>query len=180
MILFGTIAAISLAVFAALGGIGNDDSADESAAHYLAQRHGPKLSPANARSIVNAARQIGADPKDLAALISFETGGSFRPNTRNAIDATGLIQFTKKTAISLGTTVDALSLMTFDQQMEYVIRYFEKWPGPYTLHRLAMAVFYPPAMEWAEDRPFPADPVVKNNPGILTPGHYLAFIRRRI
>lgn len=178
MILFGAIAAIGLAAFAVLADyLPREDDVSEAA--YLVSRHGPKLTPANARSIVNAAREIGASPRDLAALISFETGGSFRPDQKNSIDAIGLIQFTKTTAKSLGTSVEALSIMTFDQQMEYVKRYFRQWSGPFSLHRLSMAVFYPPAMDQAEDWPFPSV-VTKYNPGITTPAHYLAFVRRRL
>ena len=47
-----------------------------------------------AESIARVAKRIGVDPNDLAAVISFETGGTFNTNSRNPnSSATGLIQF---------------------------------------------------------------------------------------
>ena len=45
-------------------------------------------------AILDGARRLGINPNDLAAVISFETGGTFSTNTRNKTSsATGLIQF---------------------------------------------------------------------------------------
>ena len=57
--------------------------------------------------------------------MSFETGGEFSPATKNRMQsgATGLIQFTDKTAKGLGTTTEALAKMTPEQQLDYVEKY---------------------------------------------------------
>lgn len=79
-----------------------------------------------AESIARVAANIGVRANDLAAVISFETAGSFSPSKRNPTSsATGLIQFMDATAKGLGTTTSALARMSFDQQMVYVERYFK-------------------------------------------------------
>ncbi|WP_236452116.1 hypothetical protein, partial [Escherichia coli] len=52
------------------------------------------FTPEKAASIARVAKNIGVNPNDLAAVISFETGGTFSPSKRNPnSSATGLIQF---------------------------------------------------------------------------------------
>lgn len=81
---------------------------------------------AMAESIARVAANIGVRANDLAAVISFETAGSFSPSKRNPTSsATGLIQFMDATAKGLGTTTSALARMSFDQQIVYVERYFK-------------------------------------------------------
>ncbi|MDC5278431.1 M23 family peptidase, partial [Acinetobacter baumannii] len=49
-------------------------------------------------SIIIVSKAIGANPNDLAAVISFETGGTFSPSKQNPLgSATGLIQFMQYT-----------------------------------------------------------------------------------
>ena len=100
---------------------------------------------AMAKSIARVAGNIEVRANDLAAVISFETGGSFSPSKKNpGSSATGLIQFMAATAKELGTTTSALAAMSFDQQMVYVEKYFKRRgfkPGkPQTLGDVYTAV----------------------------------------
>lgn len=84
-----------------------------------------------AESIARVAKNIGVDPNDLAAVISFETGGTFNPNIRNHnSSATGLIQFMAgsggKKGLYYGMTRDQFGRLSFDEQMKYVERYFKE------------------------------------------------------
>ena len=95
------------------------------------------------------ATRIGANPRDLANVMAFETGGTFSPSVRNPKGtATGLIQFIKDTAERLGTTPQALSRMTAVDQLEYVEKYFKPYRGRGldSEHDLYMAVLYPVAV----------------------------------
>jgi hypothetical protein len=87
------------------------------------------LSTENASSISRVAKEIGVDPNDLAQIISFETGGTFDPNARNpSSSATGLIQkMADPDGKYYGHTRDELGSMSFDDQMEKVVkRYFQE------------------------------------------------------
>ena len=65
----------------------------------------------------------------LLACMAFETGRTFDPAQKNLAGsgATGLIQFMPRTAIGLGTSVEALAAMTAVEQLDYVARYFEPY-----------------------------------------------------
>lgn len=139
-----------------------------------------------ARKIVTVAHNIGAHPHDLANLINFESATSFRADVRHpSSKATGLIQFypgyTKR---RLGITTAKLGKMTPLKQMEWVQAYFEsvqkeaKGTPLNTIHKLAMAVFYPVALNWSSGKSFPAN-VQDNNPGIATPHDYVQLMLRR-
>lgn len=65
---------------------------------------------------------------DLLAVMASESG--FDPAAKNDITgATGLIQFTPKTAKWLGTSTEDLSKMTRSEQFEYVKKFFDKSGG---------------------------------------------------
>lgn len=83
------------------------------------------------KSIERVAKNIGVNPNDLAAAISFETGGTFDPSIRNkGSSATGLIQFMSGTGGTkgkyYGMTRDQFGGLSFDQQMNYVEKYFKE------------------------------------------------------
>lgn len=99
--------------------------------------------------VIQIAKELGVNPNYLMAAMSFETGGTFSPAIRSfsGSGATGLIQFMRPTARSLGTTTDALARMSPEQQLDYVKKYF--WPYRNrlkTLEDVYMAILYPVAI----------------------------------
>jgi len=93
------------------------------------------FTPEKAAKISEVANKIGVDPNDLAAIISFETAGTFSPKARNRnSSATGLIQFMGKGASKkknynngtyYGMARDQFSALSFDEQMSYVEKYYK-------------------------------------------------------
>ena len=79
-----------------------------------------------AKVIKRVAEAIGVNPNDLAAVISFETVGTFSPSIKNPLSsATGLIQFMKDgRGRYYGMTREQFSSLSFEQQMVYVEKYF--------------------------------------------------------
>lgn len=134
------------------------------------------------------ARAVGAHPFDLANLIAFESGWNPAAVGPSGVGATGLIQFTPRTAKGLGTSTDALRRMNAMQQMAFVQKYLERICGGQpisTPHRLYMAVFYPSAMTWSPTQPFPEEVVRRNTyrtkegtVSIQTPLDYAALVER--
>jgi len=67
-------------------------------------------------------------------------------------NATGLIQFMPNTAISLGTTVDALKTMTNVQQLDWVHKYLAPYTGRMVSYiDLYFTVFFPVAIGKPDD-----------------------------
>jgi hypothetical protein len=88
--------------------------------------------------------------------IAWESGETFRADIKNAAGsgATGLIQFMPKVAIALGTTVEALTRMTPEEQINYVYKYFKPYTG--RLHNLGdvyMAILWPKGVGKSDDYP---------------------------
>lgn len=89
---------------------------------------------------------LGIPANALAGVIWNESSGKTdAKNPRSS--ASGLIQFTEKTANSLGTTTAALRGMDYKEQAPFILKYFQsfgnlinKVKNPYDLHAL---VFYP-------------------------------------
>lgn len=78
--------------------------------------------------LVEIASELGLDASALAAVMKLESG--FDPKARNPSGgATGLIQFMPKTAELLGTTTDALAMMSAVEQLEYVKKFYEPFRG---------------------------------------------------
>jgi hypothetical protein len=140
-----------------------------------------KLTPPELRKLVDVALGLGMDPDHLAAVISFETGGTFSPSIKNpGSSATGLIQFMESTARRLGTTTAELAGMSVIEQLDWVARYFASWSG--RLHSVAdvyMAVFAPVGVGQAESFVLYADPTAayqankgldSNGDGTITKG----------
>ncbi|MDC4276286.1 hypothetical protein NQ637_17810, partial [Acinetobacter baumannii] len=89
-----------------------------------------KFTSEKAKSILKVAKAIGVDPNDLAAVISFETGGTFSPSVKNPnSSATGLIQFMEGSGGTkgkyYGMSRKKFSSLSFDEQMVYVEKYFK-------------------------------------------------------
>lgn len=96
---------------------------------YGAIRGLRNTSPAFRRKVSSIAKELEMSPQDLMAIMSFETQGSFDASKRNDIGATGLLQFTRRTAKGLGTTTDKLSKMSPERQLDFVRKYLEPYKG---------------------------------------------------
>lgn len=117
---------------------------------------GAKVSPTFRQRVIWIAEglDIGPEPGKpepdwLTTCMAWESGRSFRPDIKNMAGsgATGLIQFMPATARSLGTTVEALAVMTAEDQLNYVWKYFRPYEG--RLRSLAdcyMAILWPAAV----------------------------------
>jgi len=123
-----------------------------------------KLSKAQLSSLYAAAKAIGIPVDWLATVISFETGGTFSPSVLNKAGsgAVGLIQFMPATAAAILKVSDKklaalmASKMSFTEQLKkMVIPYFKG--GTYkSLNDVYLKVFYPAAMNKADDYVLPA------------------------
>lgn len=141
-----------------------------------------------AAKTAEVARMVGAHPFDLANLIAFESSWNPAAVGPSGVGATGLIQFTPRTAKGLGTSTEALRKMSAMQQMVFVQKYLERISGGQpisTPHRLYMSVFYPNAMTWHPTQAFPEEVVRKNTYrtkegtiSIQTPLDYAALVER--
>lgn len=89
---------------------------------------------------------LGIQPDWLMAVMNHES--SFRPQAVNSHSgATGLIQFMPSTATWLGTSTTALKNMNRIQQLDWVLKYYQKWQkngiAARNLTDLALITFYP-------------------------------------
>jgi putative peptidoglycan binding protein len=108
---------------------------------------GAKVSSEFRTKVIDIAKALNFDPNHLMAAIAFETGETFSPSTKNAIGATGLIQFIPPTAMKLGTTTDALARMTAVQQLDYVKKYLQDYANRlHSIEDLYMAILWPDAI----------------------------------
>ena len=82
-------------------------------------------------AILDGAKKLGVNPNDLAAVISFETAGTFSTNARNPTSsATGLIQFMegsdgKDDGKYFGMTRNQFGNLLPLQQMDHVVSYLK-------------------------------------------------------
>lgn len=115
---------------------------------------GKKTSKEFCDMIMDIAVDLELPADYLMTCIAFESGRSFSPWIKNMAGsgATGLIQFMPSTAIALGTTVEALSKMTAEQQLHYVHKYFLPHKGKLlTLEDVYMAILWPKAVGKPDD-----------------------------
>ncbi|MFV5443332.1 phage tail tape measure protein [Acinetobacter oleivorans] len=106
------------------------EAVSSSTKSYSQKISSKKFTSEKAKSILKVAKEIGVDPNDLAAVISFETGGTFSPSVKNPkSSATGLIQFMEGTGGTkgkyYGMSRKKFSSLSFDEQMVYVEKYFK-------------------------------------------------------
>lgn len=106
------------------------------------------------KKIKHIANKIGTTPGALLAVMHFETGGTFSPSIQNPMSrATGLIQFIRPTAESLGTSLNELKGMTREEQLYYVELYFDQFRNifrriqPVNVRDLYMSVLWPVAID---------------------------------
>jgi soluble lytic murein transglycosylase-like protein len=101
-------------------------------------------------------KELGIEADYLMAAMAFESAETFRANIKNAAGsgATGLIQFMPSTARSLGTTAEKLALMTPEDQLNYVYKYFRPYKGRLkTLSDVYMAILWPKGVGQPESYP---------------------------
>lgn len=116
---------------------------------------GSKVSPQFKQKVLVDSESLGIDPNWLMACMAFETGCTFSPSIRNKwTGATGLIQFMPSTARVMKTSVEALSRMTAEDQLEYVWRYFGLIDKSLnSLEDVYMAILWPSAIGKPNDYP---------------------------
>lgn len=84
-----------------------------------------KFEPGFLSDLEKMCKRLDMHCMGLISIIDYETGGSFRPDIKNPNgSASGLIQFTRETARSLGTSTSALRKMKQRKQLQYVEQYF--------------------------------------------------------
>lgn len=116
---------------------------------------GARVSPVFRDRIRWIARELQyPEPGDFMTCIAWETGRTFSASVVNRAGsgATGLIQFMPATARALGTTAAALALMSAEDQLNFVYKYFEPWKGKLkSLSDLYMAILWPKAVGKPDD-----------------------------
>lgn len=111
-----------------------------------------KLSDSDLAALKRAADEIGVPVDSLATIMSIE--GGFNPQAVNRDSgATGLIQFMPSTARMLDTTVEALRTMSFQQQLPYVVAFYEmvRCTGVQDVGELYVCTFCPALRGKSED-----------------------------
>lgn len=124
---------------------------------------GSKVSPMFRARVLWIADTLGCSPDDLMACMHWESGGTFKPDVKNAAGsgATGLIQFMPSTAKGMGTTTAKLAAMTAEDQLRWVYEYFKPWAGKLrNLGDLYMAILWPK--------------------GVGQPDHYVLWDRKKM
>ncbi len=141
-----------------------------------------KVKGSGRKSFINKVKQVsymlGYDPEWLMFVMNNESG--FKSNAVNPYSgATGLIQFMPDTATWLGTSTQELRSMTRNQQMDWVLKYFQKWKSAGKKAKnstdLALITFYPYAVNQqdnykigSENSIERAKTITKQNPGLDT------------
>ena len=112
----------------------------------------PKISSAFKSKVILISDDLGCDPSHLMSAMAFETGETFSPSIRNPASlATGLIQFIRPTAKSLGTTIDELAAMSAVDQLDFVKKYLKPFKGKMnTVSDVYMTILFPKAVGKAE------------------------------
>ena len=131
-----------------------DYSAENLKAKWKKKKPDLNLSNEFYQKVVQISKNINCDPNDLMGIMNLETRGTFKPDKKNKKSgAIGLIQFMDGSASDLGTTRDALSKMTAEEQLDYVEKYFKmeikrrRVKGQIDGVTLYTLVFYP---AWAQ------------------------------
>lgn len=117
-------------------------------------RWGAKVSDTFKERVIWIGEDLGFDPNWLMDCMAFESAETFRPDIRNAAGsgATGLIQFMPRTAVQLGTTVDALADMAAEDQLNFVWKYFSPYKDKIkSLDDMYMAILWPRAVGKPDD-----------------------------
>ena len=146
------------------------------------------------RALEEMCQRLGTSSEYMLRVMGFETAWSFKPSEKNPNgSATGLIQFTEKTARGLGTSTHALGRMGAEEQLHYVEKYFQEVFKPYdgrlrTLEDIYLAVYYPAALGKSDDhvlyargsREWAQNPVFRNPSGRVTRGDVVDKFTRSV
>lgn len=100
-------------------------------------------------ALIQIAEQLDTDPDYLAAVMQLES--RFDPAATNPSGATGLIQWRPDTARALGTTTDALRVMSARQQLAYVEAFYHPFRGRLDSAGTAYMATFLPALVHAPD-----------------------------
>ncbi|RQO68526.1 hypothetical protein DBR40_19995 [Pedobacter sp. KBW01] len=133
--------------------------------------------------------RLGFPVEWLADCIYSES--EYNPSARNKLtNASGLIQFMPKTAISLGTTVEKIRGMTNVQQLPYVEAYFKmqikSFGKPKDALDVYLLIFYPvwvgkPDSALASQAAFSKNSYIDlNKDGKLTKGEFRTWFNKRV
>ena len=82
------------------------------------------LTDSETKAVVDSAKRLGIPASRLYAMIFSESKGD--PGSVNKRGLGGLIGFSKETAASMGTTVEDLRKLSFEEQMSYVEEFYSK------------------------------------------------------
>ena len=147
-----------------------------------------------AEEIVKASEDLNINPAWLANAMHFESGYTFDPSKQNqsSTKATGLIQFTESTARELGTTTEELRKMTAQEQMNYVVKYFNlaRIPQMRSQEDVYMAIYFPESVgkgsnfdiyDWHVENKGSREArrYLRNNRGTRTVGDYVSKANSR-
>jgi len=136
-----------------------------------------KLNETEKNKFISVCNSLPVNPDWLYKLIDFES--RWNPLAKNPLSgARGLIQFTNKTARSMGySSADDLVFKypSIVSQLDIVYNYLKPYRPFPTEQSLTMAVFYPDFRYAEPDKAFP-DTVTKDNPGINTPADYMRLV----
>lgn len=143
------------------------------------------------------AQKLGVKPEDLMIVMDVESG--LNPQAQNTTflvegkPATGLIQFVNSTAISLGTTIEALYAMTGVQQLDFVYKYFQPYAGRIKgVEDLYLITFFPAALGYSDDQQIgtssispravaASNPAIDlNKDGVITVGEFKTWVRKKL
>lgn len=155
------------------------------------------LSPAESHAAYSLASALRVDdPQWLIDLINFESG--WNPTASNPVSsAKGLIQFMDSTARGMGyaSSQDLISKHPdIPSQLEGPVYEYLKPYSPFgTETSLYLSVFFPAARKYPPNTPFKEiyqdlygsgwesryNNFINSNPGILTPQHYINYVKKK-
>jgi hypothetical protein len=151
---------------------------------------GKHVSPRFRQQVSRIAARLGTQSDYLMAVMAFETGESFDPSQTTASSkAVGLIQFMPKTAVELGTSTEALSKMTAEEQLTFVEAYFAPYRGKLkNLGDIYLAVLWPKAVGKPDDsvlftssKQYQANKLLDlNKDGRITRHEAVSFVQRKL
>jgi hypothetical protein len=146
------------------------------------------------KKMEKVAQSLGFEPYWLYRVMIAESGINSAIQNRDT-QATGLIQFMPSTARMLGTTTDQLCMMTPQEQLDYVYKFYLPYKNNITCPiDLYIVTFYPYArgkrnhyIIGSEANAYTANLIAKQNPsfdidgnGYIELGEYRKYVRRKV